>query len=112
MIEFGQTALPWVAVLGFFGMILRLRVSGDPALWRRVEALEKKLEDERISCDERIAQLEGYIRQLQQQQASFGHISDKPLKGPLHTAFRPDCSDKDGDLIAKLNRQPSRERKR
>jgi septal ring factor EnvC (AmiA/AmiB activator) len=104
--------LPWVALLGFFGLLLRVRVSGDPALWRRIEALEKKIDAqqeemmrEREECSARISDLEGKIRQLQQRERSLGNIDDdRPLAGVLRHAYPVE---KDADLIRKLNRRKS-----
>lgn len=113
------SVFPWIAILGFFGLLLKVRVSGDPALWRRIEALEKKIDDqqdemmrEREECAARISKLEGMIRQLQQRERSIGHLDeDRPLGGSLRRAFPPDrAAEKDGDLIRKLNRKPGRKR--
>lgn len=115
--------IPWMAILGFFGLIMKLRVSGDPALWKRIEDLEKrmdsqakefqqKLDDERADCARKLAAMEGRIRELQQQQASLGHLNEAPLAGPLHHAFPLDRGpDKDADLVARLTSQPGRRRR-
>lgn len=115
--------IPWTALLGFFGLLLRVRVSGDPALWKRIEALElkleqqsrefdKKLQDERADCAKKLAEMEGRIRQLQQQQTSFGNVSDdRPLASPLRKAFPAQEGNQDNDLIRKLDREPGRKRK-
>lgn len=102
--------LPWVALLGFFGLLLKVRVSGDPALWRRIETLEKKIDDqqeemmrEREECSARISRLEGMIRQLQQRERSLGNIDDdRPLAGVLHRSFPVD---QDVDLLRKISRR-------
>lgn len=120
-------AIPWVAILGFFGMILKVRVSGDPALWKRVEALEAKLEqqtrdfatrlqaeleEERAECARKLGELEGQIRQLQQQQVSFGNMAQgDPMCGTLRTAFAVPIGNKDADLLKKLNRIPGNKKK-
>jgi hypothetical protein len=115
--------IPWAALLGFLGLVLKLRVSGDPALWKRIEALEEKIEqqrkdfekamrDEREDCARRLLEMEGRIRQLQQRQTSSANVADKPLSGPLRTAFPPVDSDQDADLMEQLDRVPSRKRKR
>lgn len=117
------TVLPWIAVLGFFGVLLRVRVTGDPALWKRIEALETRLDEqgknferlmkqERDECTRKLSEMEGRIRQLQQQQNSFGNIGEgRPLQAQLHEAFKPDHSDKDKDLVGKLNKVPGRRKR-
>lgn len=115
--------IPWLAIAGFFGLMLRVRVSGDPALWKRVEALEAKLEanakefekklaDERRDCAKKLADMEGQLRDLEQQLVSSGRLSINAVAGPLHSVFRPDYGDKDSDVIAKLEKLPGTGRPR
>lgn len=114
--------MPWIAVLGFFGILLKVRVSGDPALWNRIEALERRLDEqgrnferlmkeERDECTRKLSEMEGRIRELQQQQNSMGNLSEHPIKMQLRSAFKPDHSPKDEDLVAKLNGVPSKRRR-
>jgi hypothetical protein len=115
--------VPWAALLGFLGLVLKLRVSGDPALWKRIEALEAKIDqqrkdfekvmrEEREDCARRLLEMEGRIRQLQQRQTSAGNVADKPLAGPLRQAFPPIDSDQDADLMERLDRVPSPRKRR
>lgn len=115
--------VPWAVIIAFCGLIVKVRLSGDPALWKRVEALEakldqqakdfeRKLDDEKAECAKKIAALEGRIRQLQQRQSSLGNVAeDKPLGPQLRTAFPVRTEDKDADVLAKLSRVPGRRRK-
>lgn len=116
-----NAAVPWVACIvalfGFFGLLLKVRVSGDPALWARIDRLEARLDDkdrefdarlaeERAECDRRLDELEGEIRLLQQREMAFAG-TDMPLASPLRTAFpvkrRPRGQpDQDADLLRKL----------
>lgn len=116
-------ALPWAFVLGLFGLFFKARLSGDPALWKRVESLEAeikaqrkefddKLDRERKECERRIVDLEGTIRQLQQRQKSATRFADKPLCGSLDIAFPPDAEEAEKDLLRKLDRIPSPKRPR
>lgn len=123
-----NAAVPWVACIvalfGFFGLLLKVRVSGDPALWTRIESLELRLDrkddaifllrkelddklvEERAECDRRLDELEGEIRLLLQREATFGAV-DTPLSAPLRKAFpvkrRPRGQpDQDADLLRKI----------
>lgn len=114
--------LPWMAILAFFGLLLKVRVTGDPALWNRIEALEHRLDEqgknferlmkeERDECTRKLSEMEARIRHLQQQQNSMGNLGDPPLRMQLSSAFKPDNSPKDADLVAKLNCVPSKRRR-
>lgn len=113
------------AAAGPFGLVLlilylmfKARLSGDPALWKRIETLEqrldeqrehfeKKLEEERKECAAQLAKLEAEVRQLQQIDSSRGHLADTPDGGALRRAFPPPRPragkrDQDQDLLNKL----------
>lgn len=116
MIPVAVQLIPWAALLGFFGLLLKIRVSGDPALWARIEALEKKLDAkekefdakmaaERKECAEKLARMEAQIRELQQRETSFGNLNDTPISKPLRTAYpvrRSRKQDPDADLLRKI----------
>lgn len=107
-------AVPWALIFALITMLFRARLSGDPALWKRVEALEQKLEEqrrdfdakmeaERMACAKHISDLEGQIRDLQQRQSSFGAMSNKPLCGALDVAYpAPAENGENDDLLAQL----------
>lgn len=112
-------AIPWAAVVALFGVLLKVRVSGDPALWKRIEALEAKLEEqdrkilaERRDCDRRIGELEGIIRSLQQHEQSMGNLADNAAAAPLHSVYHPDRTEKDSDVLRQLDRVPGTRRRR
>lgn len=88
------------------GMIVTRLYAEIERLDRELADLRNQMDQERRDCAKQIANMEGHIRQLQQHQTSFGHISGNQAEGPLKTAFPPIASDKDGDLIDKLNKMP------
>lgn len=92
-------------------IITRLYAEID-RLDREVSELRDQLATERRECAEQMASMQGHIRQLQQQQTSFGNMGDSKIDGPLRMAFPPIDSDKDDDLLGKLNRVPSRRKGR